>query len=76
MEAYYNAPAAAPPDGVLPNFKDPPNCNRSALVISSLFLAIATLFVLNRIYVKTWILGKYLWDDCRRPTETHFGTIL
>lgn len=43
-----NGPALAPPDGVTPNFQDPPNQSIIAEVITPILVAIVAILVLLR----------------------------
>jgi hypothetical protein len=63
LEAFASYPAIPPPPGVIPNFVDPENQNLPLFAVASLLLGIMTLFMLNRVYVKTFIVKKYSLDD-------------
>ena len=58
-------PSVPPPPGVTPNFVDPPNDKDALNVLSSILLVFMMIFVVNRVYVKTMIVRKYSWDDCK-----------
>lgn len=58
-------PALAPPPGVTPNFDNSEDQNRPFFGVISLLLAIMSLFIINRTYVKTFLIRKYSWDDCK-----------
>ena len=63
LEAFASYPAIPPPSGVIPNFVDPENQNLPLFAVTSLLLGIMALFMLNRVYVKTFIVKKYSLDD-------------
>lgn len=46
------SPAAIPPPGVNPNFVDPPSLKAAALAISIALMAIATILVAVRLFVR------------------------
>ncbi|KAI1468107.1 uncharacterized protein F4812DRAFT_391008 [Daldinia caldariorum] len=51
-----NGPALAPPSkDVVPNFENPPNMNRLVVAVVTVGLAIVTIAVFLRAYVKIWI---------------------
>ncbi|KAI1260125.1 hypothetical protein F5Y18DRAFT_261077 [Xylariaceae sp. FL1019] len=57
------APALTPPDGVTPNFDDPPNLNGVSLAGLLVCLIVATIFLCIRIYVKFWKLRQWHLAD-------------
>ncbi|KAH9890255.1 hypothetical protein F4778DRAFT_753130 [Xylariomycetidae sp. FL2044] len=64
-EAVLNAPALEPPQGVTPDFLNPPNKNAYAHATLAIVLTLSTLAVLGRvyarwIYLKTTHVGDYL----------------
>lgn len=56
-------PVTTPPAGVKSNFVDPPTRAVLQTSITSVFLAIALLFYMNRVYVKTRLMKTWSWDD-------------
>jgi hypothetical protein len=56
-------PAIPPPTDVLPDFESPPTIKNIQYGITSPLLALMLLGFLNRIYVKTFLMKKYGWDD-------------
>jgi hypothetical protein len=56
-------PAITPPMGIVPNFKNPPTIKSIQYGITSSLLALMLLVFLNRVYVKTFLMKKYGWDD-------------
>ena len=57
-------PAANPPDGTLPNFKDPPSIGPAFVTVGAIVTAIMMVFVLVRFYAKIFIVKKMAPDDC------------
>lgn len=62
IDAILDAPALAPPKGVVPNFENPENLSHPELAV--LQLAIATVVVGMRVYTKMGVVGKMLAEDC------------
>jgi hypothetical protein len=55
-------PALKPPQGVVPNFVDPPNLRNDPLTIT--LLLISTIVVWIRLYTKLRIVRKPVLEDC------------
>jgi hypothetical protein len=53
-EELLSLPAMAPPEGVEPNFDNPPNRNSLAWFVTTLCLAVSTLCVVLRTYARIW----------------------
>lgn len=64
LQALLNAPAGAPPAGVIPNFSDPANLNGPIIVTLVLCLVFATLAVLMRVYTKCFLIRSWDYEDC------------
>ncbi|KAI5859538.1 hypothetical protein GGS23DRAFT_312162 [Durotheca rogersii] len=64
QEALLNGPALAPPDGVTPQFDNPPNNNGLGYAVLTLCTAIATICLLIRGYAKIVLYGKVNIEDC------------
>ncbi|MCJ1437582.1 hypothetical protein MMC27_006969 [Xylographa pallens] len=64
LNALSNVPALAPPPGIESDFINPQNQSLSFLLVTSILFGIMTIFFLNRIYTKAFIIRKYTWDDC------------
>ena len=64
LAALSRTPTIPPPPGVEPSFLTPENNQHPLIIVSSLFLALSSVFVLNRAYTKTFIVRKHSWDDC------------
>lgn len=62
-EEFLDSPALAPPDGVVPNFKNPPNLVSNGRVIVQLVLV--TLVVWMRLYTKLRVIRNRLMEDCK-----------
>lgn len=58
-----NQPLLPSPPGVTSDFKHPVNHGGRQIVVTSLLLGITAIFFLNRVYMKTYIVRKYTWDD-------------
>ncbi|KAI0147456.1 hypothetical protein GGR57DRAFT_251514 [Xylariaceae sp. FL1272] len=58
LQQVLDEPALAPPDGVIPNFENPPNENALALFGLITCLTVSTVAFVIRIYVKFWKLRK------------------
>ena len=56
-------PAAMPPDGVIPNYANPHSYGYQLVASTSVLLAIMILFLINRVYVKVFIVRDWSWDD-------------
>ncbi|XXG96157.1 hypothetical protein Hte_002436 [Hypoxylon texense] len=58
LDALLNGPALAPPDGVIPNFDNPPNKNYIAAAVVPICLAATTIAVLLRTYARIFCVKK------------------
>ena len=64
-QALLNGPAASPPAGVLPNFKNPPqNLPSIFRATAALTLSFATVAVVIRIYTKRCLIRSMGYEDC------------
>lgn len=65
--ASYNlsGPALAPPEGVTPNFDNPPNGNAVASTSLILMMVISTLCILIRLYGKVYMTRKVHIEDSK-----------
>ena len=66
IEQYMHKPAAKPPAGVTPDFKNPPSLQTPLIVVVVLFVAISSFFVAMRLYTRHFVLRKLWWDDCKQ----------
>lgn len=57
-------PAGAPPDGVTPNFVDPPSLSISIFIVISVLVLLMTIVVATRLYLNYRSVRKLGWDDC------------
>ena len=64
-----NVSVIPPPKGITSNFTDPENQNLANVVVTSVLFGIMILAVLNRIYVKSFIIRKYSADDGQLPVS-------
>lgn len=58
LEALLNGPALAPPDGVIPNFDNPPNQTYIGAAVVPICLAATTIAVLLRVYARIFCVKK------------------
>ena len=58
-------PAASPPPGVVPNFENPQGNVALALGIMIPCGILTLTMTLMRIYVKSFVVRKWHWDDCK-----------
>ncbi|KAI1453479.1 hypothetical protein F4805DRAFT_443350 [Annulohypoxylon moriforme] len=58
-----NGPALAPPDGVTPNFIDPPNKNYEAIAVLVVCLFLSTAAAIGRAYSRTFVTKKVQLQD-------------
>lgn len=76
IQALLNGPAAKPPAGVEPNFKNPQNINAVIIPLLSLFAVISTLAVVVRTYTKLYIIRSMAYEDCKPYTSLAFFTAM
>lgn len=69
-----NFPAGAPPEGVKPNFINPPNHNALVITLNTVLLTVMWTVVLLRLYAKGRILRTLGWDDCK--LLNHFSSLI
>lgn len=65
QQAIMDGPAMAPPDGVVPNFFDPPNKNAAALALGIICVSVLSMVVLCRIYVRSLVVKTIQLEDCK-----------
>lgn len=54
LAALLASPAMQAPDGITPNFDNPPNENVLAWIITSFCMAVGSIFFLLRLYARGW----------------------
>lgn len=59
LAALLATPALPPPDGVTPNFDNPPNQNALAWVVTTLCMVVSTLCVCLRVFTRIWVVKKF-----------------
>ena len=59
-----NIPVQVPPPGIIPNFDNPDSNSKTFFIVTSILLVLTILLIVNRFYVKTYIIRKYTTDDC------------
>ena len=57
-------PAGRPPANTLPNFIDPVTLKAPIVALNVLFLALATLLVVLRLYTRKYVSRVLGWEDC------------
>jgi hypothetical protein len=53
-----------PPEGVKPNFDNPPNQDAMAMAVVGHCFALVTIFTLARVYTRVFILKMVYLEDC------------
>jgi hypothetical protein len=61
---YWEVPAATPPDGITPNFVDPPSVGYQQTTTNIVVLVIMIIVVLLRLYTRIFIVKSFGYDDC------------
>ena len=64
LEDVLNGPALQPPEGVEPNFVNPPNGSTKALGALFTCLVLGTIFLAIRFYVRIFVVKKTHLGDC------------
>ena len=64
-QALLSSPALAAPDGVTPNFNNPPNNNALAHGVIAACIAVASLCLLLRIYAQVYLSRGVKPEDCK-----------
>lgn len=64
QQAILNGPAEAPPEGVTPDFTNPPNGNSEALAVIIICTILATLALIGRLYSRAFLIKKLHIEDC------------
>ncbi|KAL9593770.1 MAG: hypothetical protein Q9219_007391 [cf. Caloplaca sp. 3 TL-2023] len=67
-------PAGVPPDGIIPNFINPPTNIAPLYAVSSLLLALSIIFACSRVFQKVKVIGKPTIDDYQNGSITNFLT--
>lgn len=68
LAALLASPAMEPPDGVTPDFDNPPNKNSLAWFVTTLCMVVATIFFCLRLYAVTWKTKKVRPEEGRAPS--------
>ena len=58
-------PGMEPPNGTLSNFIDPPNRADVYIIVAAIFLGLATISVVLKLYVRLFVQRSPWWDDCK-----------
>lgn len=75
QQAILDGPSMVPPDGVVPNFVDPPNKNAGALVLGIICVLVLSTMVLCRIYARSLVIKKIHLEDCRPSNFLQNSTV-
>ena len=70
-----NTPAAPPPTAADSVFIRHNTKTAAEVAVASVFLALASIFFLTRIYTKFFIIRKPGWDDCKTPDPDLSSTV-
>jgi len=67
-----DAPAGAPPPGVVPDFIQPASRSYQVIAASAILSTVVIVSALVRIYAKFFITKTRIWEDClnQRPLHT------
>lgn len=57
-------PAMQPPPGEISNFVDPETRGPMYIAVATIFMGLATIFVMVRLWARLYIQRKPWWDDC------------
>ncbi|KAL1592053.1 hypothetical protein SLS59_009934 [Nothophoma quercina] len=63
LQRLASTPVAEPPAGITSNSDNPPSRASLQVWTTSVFLVIAMMFHMNRLYVKTMLMKSWSWDD-------------
>lgn len=63
QQAILNGPALTPPDGVIPNFTNPPNRNGEVLAVIIVCLSLTTVTLLGRLYSRVFLVKALHIED-------------
>lgn len=58
-------PAAEAPAGITANFDNPENRGPAYIAVATVCMAMASSFVLTRLYTRLFVLKAPWWDDCK-----------
>jgi hypothetical protein len=59
-----NSLAATPPPGIIPNYDNPPNDNRLAIIVITVSIALTTVAGLVRFYSRVFCSRRVRIEDC------------
>jgi len=65
-EEFLNGPGLRPPQGVVPDFDNPPNRNALGYSVLLLSICVSTIVVLVRTWVRIFCLRKFRLEDCKQ----------
>ena len=63
-EQFLNGPALAPPQGVVPNFSNPPNRKSLCAAVSIATITVSAVVVSIRVYTRLFCVKKWRLQDC------------
>lgn len=70
LAALLASPAMQAPDGVTPNFDNPPNENALAWFVTTICMVVATIFLCLRLYAVTWKTKELRVEEGKAPLVT------
>lgn len=73
QQALLDGSALAPPDGVTPNFDNPPNKNTMVMAVYGTCLALGTTLVMARVYSVWCSSRKFYISDCEYDLGWLYG---
>lgn len=68
IEALLASPAMSPPDGVIPDFTNPPNSNGTAWFVITFTLVLSTICVFIRAFHKVYLTHKIQIEEGKRQS--------
>lgn len=66
-----NYPASTPPEGVAPNFIDPPSRATGIEILDGVFCGLMLITVAIRCYVRGRLTKQWGWEDCKSFCRGH-----
>lgn len=69
LEALLAAPSLPAPEGVTPNFDNPPNRNGLAYFVTTFCIFVATLCLILRAYIRTWKEKRLYKEEGKDPAQ-------
>jgi hypothetical protein len=64
QEAFFNGPALAPPEGIIPNLEHPPNQNALTHAVTAILFILSTAFAALQAFTCIVRKKQAKWTDC------------